>query len=134
MMPNEVALSKVEAPGTWVMYPPPALMNQGSSLPASGVEPMPIMPFSDWRVTCTPSGRKLGISVGRPIPRLTTSPSCSSLAARRAIKGLICSFSMILRFIVIYRYSVFDWPDVPGRDATHIGGHFQPRFTISCAT
>src|SRR5471030_2714269 len=46
---------------------------------------MPMMPFSLWRTTSRPAGRWLAISVGRPMPRLTTLPSAMSWATRAAI-------------------------------------------------
>src|SRR5882757_5859652 len=46
---------------------------------------MPMMPFSLWRITSRPAGRWLAISVGRPMPRLTTLPSSMSWATRAAI-------------------------------------------------
>src|ERR1700712_3302481 len=46
---------------------------------------MPMMPFSLCRITSRPAGRWLAISVGRPMPRLTTLPSAMSWATRAAI-------------------------------------------------
>ena len=41
---------------------------------AAGFGSMSIIPFSDSSSTFTPSGMKPATSVGKPIPRLTTSP------------------------------------------------------------
>ncbi len=85
IMPKERAESKKAAPGSTVTVSLPALIKSGSTSSSAGYGPTPRIPFSDWSVTCTPAGRWFGMSVGRPMPRLTYSPSVSSAAARTAI-------------------------------------------------
>src|SRR5688572_26815952 len=51
------------------------------------------MPFSACSVTVESGGRWSGMSVGRPMPRLTYSPSRSSSAARAAIWSRVQAMS-----------------------------------------
>jgi len=69
---NENAESKLTAPGSAEMNPPPASVRFGSSMPVGGGEPKPMMPFSLWNATSTPGGTYFATSVGRPMPRLTS--------------------------------------------------------------
>ncbi len=57
MRPNDIALSNVQAPGRAVTGRPPASVSVGWAMPSSGGAPVPINPFSDWKKTCSPSGR-----------------------------------------------------------------------------
>ena len=57
MRPNDNALSNVLAPGNAVTGRPPASVSIGCAMPSSGMAPVPISPFSDWKKTCMPSGR-----------------------------------------------------------------------------
>ena len=56
MSPNDMALSKVLAPGSAVIGRPPASVSRACAIPSSGMGPVPISPFSDWKNTCTPGG------------------------------------------------------------------------------
>src|SRR3954469_2124339 len=86
MRPNDIALSKVAAPGSAPMGPPPASVRSSPSSPSSGKASMPMMPFSDWKKISASLGTKAATKVGRPMPRLTRSPSLSSRATRLAIR------------------------------------------------
>ena len=57
MMPKEVAESKAQAPGKAPTGRPPASVRLRSSKPSPGSGLMPMMPFSEWKNTCTPGGR-----------------------------------------------------------------------------
>ena len=54
-----------------------------------GNGPSPRTPFSDCKVTFTPSGIKLEASMGIPMPKLAYMPSSNSSAARRIIRSRI---------------------------------------------
>ncbi len=54
--PNDIALSNVQAPGSALIGRPPASVSIGCAMPCSGIGPVPINPFSDWKNTLTPSG------------------------------------------------------------------------------
>src|SRR4051812_11756906 len=86
MRPKDIALSKVAAPGNAPMGPPPASVRSSASSPSSGKANMPTMPFSDWKKISAFLGTKAATKVGRPMPRLTRSPSFSSKATRLAIR------------------------------------------------
>src|SRR3954454_24504207 len=88
MRPKDMALSKVDAPGKAVTGRPPASVSHGSAMPGSGIGPVPMSPFSDWKKTWIPFGAKLATRVGMPIPRLTSMPSRSSRAMRWAM--IVC--------------------------------------------
>ena len=64
-------LPKMLEPGIVVTVCLPALMRSASTSSSVGKGPMPSMPFSDCSTSSTPSGTKLGTSVGSPIPRFT---------------------------------------------------------------
>ena len=60
MRPNDIALSKVDAPGKAVTGRPPASVSHGSAMPGSGIGPVPMSPFSDWKRTWIPFGTIVG--------------------------------------------------------------------------
>src|SRR4051794_6146719 len=95
-MPKDSAESKKEAPAWTVTVSLPALIRSGSTSSSKGYGPTPRIPFSDCSTTCTPSGRWFGMSVGRPMPRLTYEPSASSRAARAAIWSRVSGMSGLL--------------------------------------
>src|SRR4051794_6826096 len=86
MRPKDITLSKVAAPGNAPIGPPPASVRSSASRPSSGKANMPTMPFSDWKKISASLGTKAATKVGRPMPRLTRSPSFSSRATRLAIR------------------------------------------------
>src|SRR5215470_9155649 len=93
MRPNDMALSNVLAPGRAMTGRPAASVSVGCAIPSSGTDPVPIKPFSDWKKTCMPAGRKLATRVGIPMPRFTSMPGESSLAIRRAM--IVCGSILI---------------------------------------
>jgi len=70
------------------MGAPPAFTMSRSSRPGGGAGPRPMSPFSDWRMMETPAGRWFTTSVGRPMPRFTTSPERKIRAMRLAMTSL----------------------------------------------
>src|SRR3954467_1198048 len=96
MRPKDIALSKVAAPGSAPMGPPPASVRSSPSSPSSGKASMPMMPFSDWKKISASFGTKAATRVGSPMPRLTRSPSFSSRATRLAIR-VFSSMAPLLR-------------------------------------
>src|SRR5262245_22719669 len=89
MRPKDIALSNVQAPGSAVTGRPPASVRVGCTIPSSGIGPVPIRPFSDWKNTVMPAGTKLATMVGMPMPRLTSMPDRSSCAIRLAM--IVCA-------------------------------------------
>jgi len=83
--PKEKVLSKLAAPEMAVMRPPPASTRFGFSMPRAGRGPTPARPFSVWKKTPIPGGRKPVTCVGKPMPRFTRPPGGISLATRRAM-------------------------------------------------
>ena len=49
-------VSKVLAPGNALTGRPPASVSVGCARPSSGIGPVPISPFSDWKYTEVPAG------------------------------------------------------------------------------
>src|SRR3954451_4011882 len=96
MRPNDIALSKVAAPGSAPIGPPPASVRSSPSSPSSGKASMPMMPFSDWKKISASFGTKAATKVGSPMPRLTRLPSFSSRATRLAIRAF-SSMAPLLR-------------------------------------
>src|SRR3954469_18719909 len=96
MRPKDIALSKVAAPGSAPIGPPPASVRSSPSSPSSGKASMPMMPFSDWKKISASFGTKAATKVGSPMPRLTRSPSFSSRATRLAIR-VFSSMAPLLR-------------------------------------
>ena len=72
--PKDIALSKVLAPGSALTGRPAASVRVGCAMPSSGMGPVPISPFSDWKNMLTPAGTWLATKVGIPMPRLTSIP------------------------------------------------------------
>jgi hypothetical protein len=54
--PKDIALSNVDAPGSALMGRPPASVKCGCAMPCSGIGPVPINPFSDWKKTLSSGG------------------------------------------------------------------------------
>ena len=71
IMPKLVEESKKDAPGSTVTVSLPALISLALSSPAQGYGPTPSMPFSECSTMVLSAGRKFGMRVGRPMPRLT---------------------------------------------------------------
>ena len=93
--PNDIALSNAQAPGSALTGRPPASVRRGCAMPSSGIGPVPIKPFSDWKNTLMPAGRKFDTSVGMPMPRLTSMPGCNSWAMRFAM--IVCASMAVTR-------------------------------------
>ena len=83
--PKEKVLSKLAAPGMAVMRPPPASTMFGFSMPCAGRGPTPASPFSVWKKTLIPGGKKPVTCVGKPMPKFTRPPGGISVATRRAM-------------------------------------------------
>src|SRR3954453_1427725 len=137
MRPNEIALSKVDAPGNAVTGRPPASVSQGSAMPGSGIGPVPMRPFSDWKKTWIPFGTKLATRVGMPMPRLTSMPSRSSRAMRWAM--MVCgSIGSALHKVVdqgsgrddVVGRDDADRHDIVGRDEDRVSRHGHQRVEV----
>src|SRR5262245_48969363 len=63
-------------------------------MPSSGIGPVPIRPFSDWKNMLNPAGTWFATRVGMPMPRLTSIPEWSSLAMRLAM--MVCASMALL--------------------------------------
>src|SRR5262249_7660224 len=132
MRPNDMALSNVLAPGRAMTGRPAASVSVGWAIPSSGTDPVPIRPFSDWKNTCMPAGRKFATCVGMPMPRFTSMPGEISLVIRRAM--IVCGSMSIScvgdeviddrcrRYHMIRRHHA-DRNDVVGTDDDGLGGH-----------
>src|SRR5690554_2237676 len=119
MMAKDSALSKNAPPGRMVTGWPPAFTISGSSSPFAGGGPKPIKPFSDWSVISIPGGINAQTSVGRPMPKLTTSPSISSWAMRYAIRFLLS-------------LSAIDFSSLNYEVHEKMGGHYMIRINLPC--
>src|SRR5262249_30537629 len=86
--------------------------------PSSGIGPVPIRPFSDWKNTVMPAGTKFATMVGMPMPRLTSMPDCSSRAMRLAMTVCASMMSPVCDEVIDQRRGR---RDVVGRDDAH--GH-----------
>src|SRR5690348_491396 len=109
-------------------------------MPSSGIGPVPISPFSDWKNTLTSAGIWFATSVGMPMPRLTSIPGRNSRAMRFAI--MVCASIVVSRVcdeIINYRRRRYH---VVGRDETDrhyvlggrnrgLAGHRDHRIEIS---
>src|SRR4051794_16159916 len=138
MSPNDIALSKVAAPGSAPMGPPPASVRSSPSSPSSGKASMPMMPFSDWKKISASFGTKAATKVGSPMPRLTRSPSLSSRATRLAIR-VFSSMAPLLRDQMIDKHRRChdgigrdhpDRHDVLGLGQDDTGGHGHQRIEV----
>src|SRR6478735_6186994 len=109
-------------------------------MPSSGIGPVPMSPFSDWKNTFTPCGTWFATNVGIPMPRLMSIPARSSWAMRFAM--IVCA-SMVSRICdqVIDKRSGCD--DVIGgdyanrdnmfcRDDHGVADHRDHRIEITC--
>src|SRR5688572_9825927 len=140
MRPNDIALSKVAAPGSAPMGPPPASVRSSPSSPSSGKASMPMMPFSDWKKISASFGTKAATKVGSPMPRLTRSPTLSSRATRLAIR-VFSSMAPLLRDQIIDKHRRChdgirrdhpDGHDVLGLGQDDTGGHGHQRIEVPC--
>jgi hypothetical protein len=102
IIPNESEESKYDAPDSTVTVSLPALMRLASMVASVGYGPVPRMPFSEWRTTRTSAVRYPGIIVGKPIPRLTYSPSIISAAARSAMFSRVHPATAVLMLVLLH--------------------------------
>ena len=74
--PKDIALSKVDAPGSAVMESAARIRrNSHGCFPStSAIGPLRDQPVSDWKYMFNPSGTKFATRVGMPMPRLTSIP------------------------------------------------------------
>src|SRR3954467_15004195 len=140
MRPKDMALSKVAAPANAPMGLPPASVRSSVSSPSSGKASMPMMPFSDWKKISASFGTKAATRVGRPMPRLTRSPSFSSRATRLAIR-IFSSMAPLLRDQIIDKNRRChdgigrdhpDGHDVLGLGQNDTGGHGDQGIEVPC--
>src|SRR5262245_39231187 len=113
MRPNDIALSNVQAPGSAVTGRPPASVRVGWAIPSSGIGPVPIRPFSDWKNTVMPAGTKFATMVGMPMRRLASMQDCSSRAMRLAMTVCASMMSPVCDEVIDQRRG---GRDVVGRD------------------
>src|SRR5688500_12988475 len=139
MRPKDITLSKVAAPGNAPIGPPPASVRSSASRPSSGKANMPTMPFSDWKKMSASFGTKAATKVGRPMPRLTRSPSFSSRATRLAIR-VFSSMAPLLRDQMIDEHrgchdgigrDYADRHDILGLGQDNTGGHGHQGIEVS---
>lgn len=67
------------------------LTRSGSTSSRVGKSPIPSRPLPDINTTSLPGSMYMVVNVGMPIPRLSSMPSCTYSAARRAIRCLVSS-------------------------------------------